>query len=142
LRPNEAAAAATRLRLSNAQRDHLLAVTAPEPRMAAAMGPRALRAAIHAAGARAARDRLKLAWADDPKRAPAWRDLLHLAETWTPPAFPLTGEDAMAAGLSPGPLLGQALKQVEAWWVDQDFPTDRSSALAELGRVASTLKQS
>ncbi len=33
------------------------------------------------------------------------------------PVFPLEGRHGLALGLSPGPLLGQALRQVRAWWL-------------------------
>ncbi|WP_307139119.1 CCA tRNA nucleotidyltransferase [Pseudoroseomonas cervicalis] len=33
------------------------------------------------------------------------------------PVFPLQGRDALAAGLKPGPAVGQALARVKAWWM-------------------------
>ncbi|WBV43555.1 CCA tRNA nucleotidyltransferase [Pseudoroseomonas cervicalis] len=33
------------------------------------------------------------------------------------PVFPLQGRDALAAGLQPGPAVGQALARVKAWWM-------------------------
>ena len=29
----------------------------------------------------------------------------------------------MAAGVAEGPLVGEVLREVEAWWVESDFPT-------------------
>ena len=135
--PDEVARLAERLRLSNAQRDRLLAIAAREPRIVAWLSPREARRAIYRLGMRAFHDRVKLAWAASmqPKLAGQWRKLLALGESWTPPEFPLAGEDAIAAGLSQGPLIGRALKEVEDWWVDEDFPEDRALALAQLERV-------
>ena len=135
--PDEVARLAERLRLSNAQRDRLLAIAAREPRIVAWLSPREARRAIYRLGMRAFHDRVKLAWAASmqPKLAGQWRKLLALGESWTPPEFPLAGEDAIAAGLSQGPLIGRALKEVEDWWVDEDFPEDRALALAQLDRV-------
>ena len=33
------------------------------------------------------------------------------------PVFPLEGRHAVALGIAPGPALGQALRQVRAWWM-------------------------
>ena len=37
------------------------------------------------------------------------------------PAFPLRGADLIARGLTPGPEVGQRLKQIETEWVNNDF---------------------
>jgi poly(A) polymerase len=42
----------------------------------------------------------------------------------------------MAAGVPEGPLVGQILREVEDWWIDEDFPADRRLALQQLGAVA------
>jgi len=133
--PSEVARAAERLRLSNADRDRLLAALAAAPPIAPSMDAHAVRRLIYKAGKSAARDRIKLAWAAAPQ-APGWRALLQRADACAAPVFPLTGQDAIAAGLAPGPVVGRALKAVEAWWIDQDFPDDRPLALAHLSRVA------
>ena len=93
--------------------------------------------AVYRLGHRAFFDRVKLAWAgsDKPKAASQWRTLLTLAESWTAPPFPLTGEDAMAAGAPEGPLVGQSLREVEDWWVDEDFPADAGLARQRLAAV-------
>jgi len=65
-----------------------------------------------------------------------WRGLIALGEGWTAPIFPLTGADIMAAGVPRGPLVGQVLREVEDWWIDQDFPDDRLSAIEKLKSVA------
>jgi len=35
--------------------------------------------------------------------------------------------------------VGQALREVEAWWIAQDFPADRDQALGELKAVVARL---
>lgn len=139
--PAEVARAVERLRLSNAQRDRLTAALAREPRIVPWLSPREVRRAVYRIGVRAFHDRVKLAWATavKPKLAGQWRKLLALGESWTAPEFPLTGEDAIAAGLAQGPLVGRVLKEVEDWWVDEDFPQDRAQALAQLDRVVLAL---
>jgi poly(A) polymerase len=53
------------------------------------------------------------------------------------PVFPLQGRDALAAGLAPGPAMGQALAQVRAWWLaggcEADAATCRAALLALRG---------
>ncbi len=82
---------------------------------------------------------MKLAWAGAPDRRAAagqWRELLILAEGWEPPSLPVSGEDAMAAGVAEGPLIGRVLREVEDWWLDEDFPPSRELALGRLKAVA------
>jgi poly(A) polymerase len=101
------------------------------------MSPRRVREAVYRLGHEPFFDRVKLAWAGSgrPKTAPQWRALLTLAEGWARPEFPVTGEDAKAAGTPEGPLVGQVLREVEEWWIDEDFPGDRSLALQQLEAV-------
>jgi poly(A) polymerase len=128
---------AERLRLSNAERDRLVAMAEREPPVAAAMDWRAIRAAIYRLGKPAFRDRALLAWAGDAAPgSESWNAVLVTADDWAVPRFPLTGDDAIALGLTPGPALGRALRAVEGWWVEQDFVPDRDSLLARLGEVA------
>jgi poly(A) polymerase len=143
LLPNAEAAstAARRLRLANAQHDRLVAALAPEPNVRPAMTPKEARQAVYKAGAAAFADRVKLAWASTDATAEAnhWLALLKIGESWRPPTLPVGGGDAAAAGIPHGPQVGQALKAVEAWWVDQDFPDDRAAALAQLKTAAEGL---
>jgi poly(A) polymerase len=136
--PPAAVQFAERLRLSNAERDRLGAALAPTPELKSWMSPREIRRAVYRTGAPAFRDRAKLAWARASGTAstPQWRGMLALAQSWTPPAFPLTGEDVMAAGVPKGPMVGQVLREVEDWWIDHDFLDDRLSAVEKLKAVA------
>jgi poly(A) polymerase len=139
--PKAGAATAERLRLSNASRDRLVAALDPEPKLTSWMSPRAARRAIWKAGASSFADRARLAWAGSEKTAaaPQWRALIALGETWNPPAFPIGGEEVAAAGVPKGPLVGEVLREVEAWWIDHDFPDDRLAALEQLKAVAQGL---
>jgi len=129
---------AERLRLSNAERERLAAALAPTPELKSWMSPREIRRAVYRSGAAVFRDRAKLAWARAPGTAstPQWRGMIALAESWTAPAFPLTGEDVMAAGVPKGPMVGQVLREVEDWWIDHDFLNDKLSAVEKLKAVA------
>jgi poly(A) polymerase len=117
--------AAERLRLSNAQRERLLAALVPEtPEVGPGLDQRQARAALYRLGARAFRDRLKRAWAGRPEAAPAARALLDYAERWSAPRFPLRGADVLAAGVPLGPEVGRLLREIEAWWIEHDFPDE------------------
>jgi poly(A) polymerase len=114
---------AEHLRTSNAQRERLLAALLPAaPEVRADLDPRAARAAVYRLGLPAFRDRLKRAWAEQPQTADAARALLDYAEHWGVPRFPLGGADVLAAGAPLGPEVGRLLREVEAWWIEHDFP--------------------
>jgi poly(A) polymerase len=132
--PDIARAMAERLRLSNAQRDRLGEAVAPDPEIAGAMTPAAARRRLYVLGPRTFTDRLMLRWAEAGGDAGAWLALRDLALHWTRPKFPLTGHDAAAAGLEPGPEVGAALRRTEAWWIDRDFRPSREALLEELRR--------
>ena len=132
-----AAQAAERLRLSNEVRDRLIAATGKTPRIVSWMSPRESRRVVYQIGVRAFTDRVKLAWARSDRTAAAsqWRGLLALGESWTPPAFPLSGDDVLKAGVAKGPVVGEVLREVENWWVDHDFIDDKFSAIEKLKAV-------
>jgi poly(A) polymerase len=132
-----AVAFAERLRLSNAERERLAAALAPTPAFKSWMSPREVRRAVYRLGGAAFRDRAKLAWARAGRTAttPQWRGMIALGEGWSPPAFPLSGADVIAAGAPKGPMVGQVLREVEDWWIDHDFIDDRMSTIEKLKSV-------
>jgi poly(A) polymerase len=141
LLPDDAVVArdtAERLRLSNALKDRLIEAAGKEPRIVSWMSPREARRAVYKVGLRAFTDRVKLAWAAStrPSTTSQWRGLLALAQTWTPPAFPLTGDEVLAAGVPKGPMVGEVMREVEEWWIDQDFMDDKLAAVERLKAVA------
>jgi poly(A) polymerase len=129
------------LRLSNAERDRIVEAVAPTPKLKSWMSPREIRRAVYRAGHAVFRDRAKLAWAAANRTAvtPQWRGVIALAEGWTRPQLPLTGEDVMAAGVPKGPMVGEVLREVEDWWIDHDFLDDKLSAIEKLKAVAQGL---
>jgi poly(A) polymerase len=133
-----AAQFAERLRLSNAERDRITAALAPTPVLKSWMSPREIRRLVYRAGLPVFRDRAKLAWARADRTAvtPQWRGMIALAEGWTAPKFPLTGDDVVTAGVPKGPMVGEVLREVEAWWIDHDFIDDPMSAVEKLKSIA------
>ncbi|MBS0408531.1 MAG: CCA tRNA nucleotidyltransferase [Proteobacteria bacterium] len=136
--PAVGAAVAQRLRLSNAQRDRLVAALGTEPRLVSWMSPRQARQTIYRLGLQPFLDRVTLAWAASDRMAATtqWRALLPLGQSWPIPTFPLTGDEVAAAGVPRGPLMGAVMREVEAWWIDNDFIDDKLSIVERLKAVA------
>ncbi len=140
LLPHQPAAArdvARRLRLTNIERDRLEAALGLEPRLVSWMSPRQTRQAVYRLGERTFCDRALLAWAgsERPAAASQWRALIPMAQSWTAPSLPLTGDEVAAAGVPRGPMIGAVLREVEAWWIDSDFPADKLSVVERLKSV-------
>ena len=130
--------AAEALRLSNEQRDRLAGARGVDVRITSWMSPRESRRAVYRLGAETFADRIKLAWAASTRSATThqWRGLLALSQSWAPPPFPLSGEDVLSSGVPKGPMVGDVLREVEAWWIDHDFIDDKFSAIEKLKAVA------
>jgi poly(A) polymerase len=122
---------ARRLKLSNADRDRLVALSegeAPPPDADDA----ALRRAMAETPAPVLVDRSFLRHEAGPAAA-ALRDRLGAMPV---PVFPLQGRDGVALGLAPGPALGEALRQVRDWWLAGGCVATAEACRAELARVA------
>jgi len=132
-----AKALARRLKLSNEERDRLVAALGDDEKITSYMSLREMRRAIYRIGNEAFRDRVMLAWARAGlEKSQAWRALVAHAQMWTPPKLPLTGDEVMAAGVPAGPKVGVVMREVEDWWIDADFPDDKLSVIERLKAVA------
>ncbi|MGE0828084.1 MAG: CCA tRNA nucleotidyltransferase [Hyphomonadaceae bacterium] len=138
---DRARALSRRLKVSNEEKERLTRAHGEAPRVVSYLSVREIHRALYLLGAEAFRDRVKIAWAGDEKTSASvqWRALLTHADVWPIPKFPLTGDEAMAAGLPAGPKVGQALREVEAWWIDADFPDDRLALIERLKAVVQGL---
>lgn len=137
---DSARALARRLKLSNEERDRLVAALGNDLKITSYMSLREMRRAIYTIGNGAFRDRVMLAWAAaGGEKAQAWRALLAHAQMWKAPRLPLTGDEVMAAGVPAGPKVGEVMREVEAWWIDADFPDDKLSIIERLKAVAQGL---
>jgi poly(A) polymerase len=136
--PAAADAIADRLKLSNALRARLTAALGTDERIVSWMSPRDARRVVYQIGVQPFCDRVLLAWAASKRRAATiqWRALIPMAQSWPIPTLPLTGAEVMAAGVPEGPLVGQVMREVEAWWVDHDFTDDKLSLIEQLKAVA------
>jgi tRNA nucleotidyltransferase/poly(A) polymerase len=123
-----------RLRLSNAESARLETMAAAKPVVSGDTGTLAIKAVLYRLGQSRFCDRVLIAWARSgaaPDDA-AWRAHLALSGRWKPPAFPVKGEDLLAAGIERGPKLGVLLRELEEAWIRSDFTLDRAGLLALL----------
>jgi poly(A) polymerase len=126
-----------RLKLSSAERARLEALCRMEEKIPAHLSAADVRRLLYRIGVARFRDRVLLSWAASPRGAAAiqWRMLLSIADGWHKPRFPLTGREAMAAGVAEGPDVGKVLAQVEEWWLERDFLPDEAALLEKLKSV-------
>ena len=118
-----------RLRLSNAERERLIAMSETWWRVSPAMGDAAARELIYRIGPEHFTERALLAWSRSQADAhdEAWRALATLPERWSAPAFPLRAADFIARGMEKGPVLGSALARSEEMWIRDGFPLERKA---------------
>ena len=123
---------AGRLRLSNAERDRLVAALAtPDVAVEAPIGR--LKALAYRAGTPAVVDRLLLVHASAPAAARArLKTQLAALRRWRRPVFPIKGGDLLARGIARGPEVGRLMRVLEDWWIENDFKSDRSALLSRL----------
>lgn len=134
---------ADQLKLSNAQRKRLVALSAPEEKIDANMGEAGEQRAIRRLGHDRVRDLALLAWAEEltgrtrltRQRTEAYIRLLERCAAWIPPDFPISGTDVVKLGLRPGPMVGTILSRVEAWWGNTGYKASRQECLHHLIRV-------
>jgi poly(A) polymerase len=122
------------LRLSNRERDRLVAMVEPPADLSPALDAAARRRALYRVGAEAWPDLVISAWAAS-RNTPddtGWQSLFEESKDWQRPKFPLTGRDVKKLGIEEGAALGELLRAAEAWWVEGDFRAGRKECLAWL----------
>lgn len=130
--------AAEALRLSNHERDRLLAMVEPPVAMAPADDHKALRQALYRLGdAELFGDLLLIAAAihDGPLDLTALRRALAVADDLPGLKLPIAGRDLLELGVPRGPAVGDTLKRVEEWWIAEDFQPSRDACLEMALRV-------
>ncbi len=132
---------AIRLRLSKAEAARL-AAWAAAPVIDDEISDSAFQRLLYGHGAEGIRTRLKLALA--VARGKAEGDFAEMARTarigklldraagWQKPVFPVSGADALKAGIAAGPRVGGVLGDLERQWVEENFTTDKATLLSRL----------
>ncbi|MEO0722323.1 MAG: CCA tRNA nucleotidyltransferase, partial [Pseudomonadota bacterium] len=130
---NELAAARTAnaLRLSNAERDRLMAWAAETVSLSPDLSPAQARAAAYRLEHRTFFDRVYTAMATDGRAR--WTDVHDAVDGWGRPSFPVSGGDIAATGRR-GPAVGEAMRALEMIWIDSDFTLSREALLGQLSK--------
>ncbi|KQT82510.1 CCA tRNA nucleotidyltransferase [Aurantimonas sp. Leaf443] len=132
---------AKRLRLSNADRDRLLAFATAEP-VQPQESETMFRRRLYYADRLALADRLRLSIAslhakgagegDAMSALASLQRMLAATERFSPPDFPVSGRDLAEKGVAPGPEIGRRLEALKAAWVDSGFVLTRDALLSGL----------
>ena len=113
---------AMRLKLSNAMRADMVARVSGLPPVAANV-----RAMAYLQSTECAHDAAML-FSDDTE----FLGCISKLEGWSVPEFAIKGGDLIRRGLPAGPLVAKTLKQVEAKWIGEDFPSiDRLNTISD-----------
>tara|TARA_R110000868_G_scaffold1116_4_gene8572 strand:+ start:2549 stop:3790 length:1242 start_codon:yes stop_codon:yes gene_type:complete len=128
---------AARLKLSNKERARVTAMLTDQTKIVAYLSIREVRKALYLIGAECFKDRVMLGWAGDRPGHNnfQWRAMIAMADSWTKPEFPLTGQMIKQAGVPEGPEIGRVSREVEEWWIDADFTDDEFSIIERLKAV-------
>ncbi|HEX7775040.1 MAG TPA: CCA tRNA nucleotidyltransferase [Parvibaculum sp.] len=131
------ASVASRLKLSNRDRDRIEKMLTDKTKIVAYLSIREVRKALYLMGVELFKDRVMLGWADDRKghNTFQWRAMLAMADSWVKPEFPLTGQMVKQAGVPEGPEIGRVMREVEEWWIDADFTDDEFSVIERLKAI-------
>ena len=127
-----------RLKLSNAERERMAAAIGLASGLPSPPADREARRLLYHAGPEAYRDGVALAAAWAGARRDDWIEAWQLPERWQAPAFPLAGNDVLAAGSARGPGVGEALRSLEAWWIAEDFRPDAAALRARLQQIVAS----
>lgn len=131
--PVSAAQQSELLRLSNAQSRCLHDVQSAMP-ISPVLRDNERKVILYQIGADTWKRAVLLAWARAANAGDEdWTRLFHLPDEWDMPVFPVTGGDMLAAGIEPGPQVGEMLTALEDWWIAGGFTADRDELLARLG---------
>ena len=113
------------LKLSNESRAVLAALAKPKPELAATLDDDGLRRVLFQQDRSILLLRSWLVQAKELGRPDAgWHELRQRLEALEQPVFPLAGRDLIALGVKPGPEMGQWLKKVQYWWLEQGCRPD------------------
>ncbi len=127
------------LRLSNAERDRMLAAVSAASALSGPPDRHGIRDLLFTQGRDVARDAIRLAQAEAGD-GPGWGEALQGLDTEPVPPMPYSGRDLLPRGLR-GPAVGEALARFRAAYRDAGFPQDEATrtALLEASIAATAL---
>ena len=139
--PEDAERLAGRLRLTNAERNRLVATASGWRTITPALSDHDRVERLYRTGRSTLLDRAHLSFARSGSAAddPDWRALTADIRDREVPLFPVTGADLIGLGLASGPRVGTVLATLEAQWMDAGFTTDRDTLLQ---RAAALIQRS
>ena len=131
---NDATAVAARWRLTADETRRLAALCDLRTAFNREHTPHERRVQLYRLGSARFRDLQLLAWVfqDDIESETAHQEIMEAATAWEPPTFPVHGADVLALGVEEGPKVGGLLREVEEWWIENDFAPDRAAMLEKL----------
>ncbi len=135
--------AAEALRLSNHERDRLLALVEPPVVLMPSDDRKALRQGLYRIGDGELFCDLLLVVAaihDGPLNLTALRAAMSVAGDLPNLRLPIAGRDLLDLGIPRGPAIGEMLKRIEGWWIAEDFQPGREVCL-EMARGLTSEKQ-
>ncbi|MBL4692513.1 MAG: CCA tRNA nucleotidyltransferase [Magnetovibrio sp.] len=134
---------ADRFKFSNAERKHLVVITAQTHPISADSTPQDLRRVCYEVGPDRAADIALISWANEVavearlpiERTAAWIHIVEATQAWKPVVFPLRGRDVVTMGIPHGPEIGALLAKIKCWWVEKDFYPDHQECLEALKKL-------
>ena len=101
-------------------------------RLTLPMSDKRAKSTIYRLGPQLWRDALAQAFAGGASNLDEAIRLYNLPDGWALPVFPLGGRDVMAAGGVRGPAVGEVIRTLENWWIENDFGPDEAALRARL----------
>ncbi|MEQ8333437.1 CCA tRNA nucleotidyltransferase [Nisaea sp.] len=132
-RPEQAFRAAERMRFSNAEAARFASLSRTD--ITKTDDP-ALRRQIYRHGNALYEDLVRLAMAGGEIDSEEAGRLIARSRDWPRPDLPVRGADIVEMGIAAGPAIGDLLRKVETWWIEQDFAPARAQCLAEMRQMA------
>jgi poly(A) polymerase len=142
--PEDALRLRERLRLSNPETQRLEEAAAAFMTLHGLEKPPpadALLRLVFRYGRQAACDALALAAAESDADVVPWREALATARTAKEPRLPFSGADLLARGVPEGRAIGEALKDLQARWIEAGFPEDPRRLSELLDEAAAAAKK-
>jgi len=132
--PEIAKRVGNRLKLSNDDKKQLIRMVTPKLQLSLDISEHGLRKAVYIHGNDMTRNFLLLASARTG-RTENLGALYKIATSLRLPRFPIRGQDILDLGVPAGPKVGEVIKSLENWWIEQDFSPKRRDCLDELERL-------